>query len=148
MNHSLEALTEKDFFIKQLTYIDENHQDLNGLYLSSTPLKERRKDFLSIYVREVEQYLALCNQAPAEQPLRKVLIGTKVTVLFDGEDDREVYHICLPEESDPDNGCISFLSPVGRQLLLKNLGEKTSLMIPSGQLDVVIENISWDQGAG
>lgn len=145
MNHSLEALTEKEFFITQLTYIDENHQDLNGLYLSSTPLKERRRDFLSIYVREVEQYLALCNQAPAKQPLRKVLIGTKVTILFDGEDDREAYHICLPEESDPDNGCISFLSPVGRQLLLKNLGEKTSLMIPSGQLDVVIENISWDQ---
>jgi transcription elongation factor GreA len=148
MNHSLEALTEKEFFIKQLTYIDENHQELNGLYLSSTPLKERRKDFLSVYVREVEQYIDLCNQAPGEQPLRKVLIGTKVTVLFDGEDDREVYHICLPEESDPDNGCISFLSPVGRQLLLKNLGEKTSITIPSGKLDVVIENISWSQEMG
>ncbi|WP_235192175.1 GreA/GreB family elongation factor [Cytobacillus firmus] len=73
------------------------------------------------------------------------MVETKVTVLFDGEDDREVSHICLREESDPDNGCISFLSPVGRQLRLKNLGEKTSLMIPSGQLDVVIENISWDQ---
>ncbi|EWG12949.1 hypothetical protein [Cytobacillus firmus] len=65
MNHSLKALTEKEFFIKQLTYIDENYQDLNGLYLSSSPLKKRRKDFLSIYVREVEQYIAFCNQAPA-----------------------------------------------------------------------------------
>ncbi|WP_370224307.1 GreA/GreB family elongation factor [Cytobacillus sp.] len=143
MNHSLEALTEKEYFIKQLTFIDENYQDLNSLYVSSTPLKERKKDFLSIYVSEVEQYIALCNQVPGEPPLRKVLIGTKVTVLFDGEDDREDYYICLPDQSDPDNGCISFLSPVGRQLLLKNLGEQTSLIIPSGQLDVVIENISY-----
>ncbi|KON89950.1 hypothetical protein AF332_26070 [Sporosarcina globispora] len=149
MNHSLPALTEKEYFIKHLTFIDENYQDLNSLYLSSTPLKERKRDFLSIYVSEVEQYIALCNQATAIQPLRKVFIGTKVTVIFDGEDDREDYHICLPEQSDPDNGRISFLSPVGRQLLLKNLGEQTSLIIPSGQLDVVIENISyWDKGTG
>ncbi|UOE56220.1 GreA/GreB family elongation factor [Cytobacillus oceanisediminis] len=149
MNHSLEALTEKEYFIKQLTFIDENYQDLNSLYVSSTPLKERKNDFLSIYVSEVEQYIARCNQVPAEPPLRKVLIGTKVTVLLNGEDDREDYHICLPDQSDPDNGCISFLSPVGRQLLLKNMGEQTSLIIPSGQLDVVIENISyWDQETG
>ncbi|AND38416.1 GreA/GreB family elongation factor [Cytobacillus oceanisediminis] len=149
MNHSIPALTEKEYFIKQLTFIDDNYQDLNSLYLSSTPLKERKKDFLSNYVSEVEKYITLCNQAPAEPPLRKVLIGTKVTVLFDGEDDREDYHICLPDQSDPDNGCISFLSPVGRQLLLKNMGEQTSLIIPSGQLDVVIEKISyWDKEIG
>ncbi|CAM3401958.1 GreA/GreB family elongation factor [Cytobacillus oceanisediminis] len=143
MNHSLEAPIEKEFLIKQLTFIDENYQELNSLYLSSTPLKERIKDFLSIYVREVEQYITLYSRVSSDQPLRKVFIGTKVTLLFEGENDREDYHICLPEHSDPDNGCISFLSPVGRQLLLKNLGEQTSLIIPSGQLDVVIENISY-----
>ncbi|UQX52718.1 hypothetical protein M5V91_17280 [Cytobacillus pseudoceanisediminis] len=66
MNHSIPALTEKEYFIKQLTFIDDNYQDLNSLYLSSTPLKERKKDFLSNYVSEVEKYITLCNQAPAE----------------------------------------------------------------------------------
>ena len=46
MNHSLEALTEKEFFIKQLTYIDENHQELNGLYLSSTPISGEQTKFI------------------------------------------------------------------------------------------------------
>jgi transcription elongation factor GreA len=71
------------------------------------------------------------------------LIGTKVTVWYEEDNESEDYVICYPEQSDPDRGYISFLSPVGRQLLLKNNGEKLSLKIPTGELIVTIKEISF-----
>jgi transcription elongation factor GreA len=40
-------------------------------------------------------------------------------------------------------GYISFLSPVGRQLLFKNLGDKVAIKIPTGELLVTIKEISF-----
>jgi transcription elongation factor GreA len=59
------------------------------------------------------------------------------------ENETEDYVICYPEQSNPDEGYISFLSPVGRQLLFKNIGEKISLHIPTGELMVTIKEISF-----
>jgi len=66
-----------------------------------------------------------------------------VTVLYDEDDETEDFVICLPDQSDPDRGFISFLSPVGRQLLLRKLGEQLSLKIPTGDLQLTIKEISY-----
>jgi transcription elongation factor GreA len=72
-----------------------------------------------------------------------VYIGTKVTVWYDEEHETEDYVICFPEQIDPDSGYISFLSPVGRQLLLKEIGESLSLKVPTGEVLVTIKDISY-----
>lgn len=141
MNHS--QLANKDFFVDQLVFIDTNIKDLTDLYLSSTPLHERLKHFFSLYVLEVEELLKQNRQAGFITRIPKVFIGTKVTVLYDEDGDTEDYVICFPEDSDPDQGFISFLSPVGRQLLLKGVGEQISLRIPTGELPVTIKEISY-----
>ena len=149
MNRS--AYQSREYFIRQLVYIDENIKELTEQYLSSTPIQERLKHFFSLYVLEVEDLLK-ANQKNIHIPFYpKVLIGTKVTVWYEEDNETEDYVICYPEQSDPDSGYISFLSPVGRQLLLKNNGEKLSLKIPTGELFVTIKEISYagqllDQG--
>ncbi|WP_210367542.1 GreA/GreB family elongation factor [Bacillus sp. REN3] len=143
MSLSPDLLTEEEYFQDQLAFIEENYKELNNLYVSSTPLNEQVKDFLAIYVREVEKYTALLGRMGSDKPPLKVFIGTKVTVSFDGDEDREDYHICLPDHSNPDNGVISFISPVGRQLLLKNTGDQISLSVPNGHLNVTIEKITF-----
>ncbi|MEH7224000.1 GreA/GreB family elongation factor [Bacillus sp. JJ1566] len=132
-------MSHKDYFVEQLQFIDTNFQELKNLYLSSTPLKERKEDFFSSYINELESYL----KTEVTEAIPMVFIGTKVTVMFDGENDSEDYFICLPKQIDPDAGCISFLSPVGRQLLLRNVGDKVLLSTPAGGLPVTIQNITF-----
>jgi len=132
-----------EFFSQQLVYIDENIKDLTNLYLSSTPIQERIKHFFNLYVLEVEELMSKNRKKGCVSLFPKVLIGTKVTVLYDEDDETEDFVICLPDQSDPDRGFISFLSPVGRQLLLRKLGEQLSLKIPTGDLQLTIKEISY-----
>lgn len=141
MNRSKQP--NKDFFVQQLVFIDENIKDLNNLYISSTPIQERMKHFFSLYVLEIEELLKQNQKKGFISLFPKVYIGTRVTVLYEEENETEDYVICFPDQSDPDSGYISFLSPVGRQLLLKELGEKTAIKIPSGDLRVTIQEISF-----
>jgi transcription elongation factor GreA len=129
--------------VQQLVYIDENIKELTNLYLSSTPIQDRLKHFFNLYVLEVEDLLKVNQKNNHISFFPKVLIGTQVTVLYDEDNETEDYVICYPEQSDPDTGYISFLSPVGRQLLFKNIGEKISLKIPTGELPVTIKEISF-----
>ncbi len=142
MNHS-SKFEEKDYFIQQLVFIDENIQDLTNLYYASTPIQDRIKHFFSIYVIEVEDLVKQNRKSKFFKVFPKVFIGTKVTVLYDDDHETEDYVICFPEQSDPDEGFISFLSPVGRQLLLKKLGDKIPLRIPTGEMQVTIKDISY-----
>ncbi|WP_042355453.1 GreA/GreB family elongation factor [Bacillus rubiinfantis] len=139
MNHS-QNNEKKDYFVQQIAYIEENMKDLTALYISSTPVQEQFKHFFNVYILELEELISQNEVIPT---ISKVFIGTKVTVSYDDEDDTEEYVICFPEHSDPDHGYISFLSPVGRQLLLKKIGESISLKIPTGQLQVNIQKIDF-----
>lgn len=141
MNHNLHLT--KDYYVQQLNYIDDNIKELTNLYLSSTPIQERLKHFFNLYVLEVEDLLKTNKRNEIISFFPKVFIGTKVTVLYDEENETEDYVICYPEHSDPDSSYISFLSPVGRQLLLKKIGEKISLKIPTGEIPVTIKEISF-----
>jgi transcription elongation factor GreA len=141
MNHS--GYQNKDYFSQQLVYIDENIKELTNLYISSTPIQERLKHFFHLFVLEVEELLTNNQKNEMISSFPKVYIGTKVTVLYEEENETEDYVICYPEQSNPDEGYISFLSPVGRQLLFKNIGEKISLHIPTGELMVTIKEISF-----
>jgi transcription elongation factor GreA len=141
MNHS--GYQNKDYFSQQLVYIDENIKELTDLYISSTPIQERLKHFFHLFVLEVEELLTSNQKNDMISSFPKVYIGTKVTVFYEDENETEDYVICYPEQSNPDEGYISFLSPVGRQLLFKNIGEKITLHIPTGELMVTIKEISF-----
>ncbi|MDR7078456.1 transcription elongation factor GreA [Neobacillus niacini] len=141
MNHSIHQ--NKEDFVQQLVYIDENIKELTTLYISSTPVQERIKHFFNIYILEVEDLLKKNNRNKTISTFPKVYIGTKVTVWYEEDNEAEDYTICIPEQSNPDSGFISFLSPVGKQLLLKNIGEKIMLKIPTGEVSVTIKEITY-----
>ncbi|MCM3442680.1 GreA/GreB family elongation factor [Metabacillus halosaccharovorans] len=141
MNHNIPQ--HREHLVQQMVYIDENIKELTNLYNASTPVQEQLKNFFHLYLLELEELLSADQKSNLISSLPKVYIGTRVTVLFDDENDTEDFVICFPEESDPDSGCISFLSPVGRQLLLKKMGEKVMLKVPTGELPVVIKEITY-----
>ncbi|MBN1260904.1 MAG: transcription elongation factor GreA [Anaerolineae bacterium] len=63
-----------------------------------------------------------------------VRIGCHVTVLEDGEDDAETYHLVGPAEADPARGKISHESPLGRALLGRRAGDSIAIRAPVGEI--------------
>jgi len=64
-------------------------------------------------------------------------------VLFDAERDEEVtYRLVTPEESDPQGGMISLMSPVGKSLLGKEEGDEVTVRTPAGARTFEIKRLT------
>ena len=73
--------------------------------------------------------------------LNTVSVGTKVK-LYDEDFDEEVeYKILGSSESDPKNGIISNVSPVGKALIGHKKGESVSVQTPGGVITYKIVDI-------
>ena len=67
-------------------------------------------------------------------PHESVRVGDWVTVVEDGIDEEERYHLVGPAEADPAAGRISIESPLGRALLGAKVGESVKVNAPNGVL--------------
>ncbi len=70
----------------------------------------------------------------------EVQMGSQVTVEEDGFPP-ETYTIVGPSETEPDNGRISYESPVGAALLGKRVGDHARVATPAGELALKIIKI-------
>src|SRR5574341_582851 len=70
----------------------------------------------------------LCNALLIEDAEHsdEVRLGSRVTVVQNGSNEPEVYHIVGSAEADPSNGCVSNESPIGRALLGQKAGAAVS----------------------
>lgn len=65
-------------------------------------------------------------------PTDRVAYGSTVT-LFDIEKEEKVtYRLLTSEESDPENGAISTVSPIGQALMGKEEGDEVKVKTPTG----------------
>lgn len=68
-------------------------------------------------------------QKKSDEHLKRILPGRSVT-LFDVQNKEEVdFVLVLPDESDPENAKISFLSPLGSRLLGCVAGDRVEVSI-------------------
>ena len=72
----------------------------------------------------------------------KVSILTKVTVTNMGNKKKSTYQIVSEKEADLKLGKISVISPIGKGLLGKVIGDVTEVIVPAGLLKFQIEDIS------
>ncbi len=71
-----------------------------------------------------------------------VVLGARVTVVEEGERDKEIYHIVGSAEADPAEGKISVESPLGKALMGAKVGQKVVVNAPAGQINFVIKAIA------
>ncbi len=71
-----------------------------------------------------------------------VVLGARVTVVEEGERDKEIYHIVGSAEADPAEGKISVESPLGKALIGAKVGQKVVVNAPAGQISFVIKAIA------
>lgn len=67
-----------------------------------------------------------------------VRIGDWITVVEEGFDEDERYHLVGPAEADPTDGRISVESPLGKALLGARVGELVKVNAPNGLLEFKI----------
>lgn len=71
-----------------------------------------------------------------------VRIGSHVTVLEDGEEESETYHVVGPTEADPRSGKISNESPLGVALLGHKVGDVVRVKAPAGTIAFRIKEVA------
>lgn len=83
---------------------------------------------------------------PTSASSKKVSFGTRVSVQNLTDDKTETYTILGPWESDPENGIISYLSPLGHALLNKKKDETFDALIMDGNKTFKVLEIKVAEG--
>jgi transcription elongation factor GreA len=79
---------------------------------------------------------------PSEVGTDAVDLGTRVTLRVAGKKGEErTFQIVGTNESDPTNGKLSHVSPVGRAVLKRRVGDKVTVSTPRGSTEYEIVNV-------
>ena len=104
---------------------------------------KEEQGFLEGRIRELEA--AVRHAVVIEGPIvadGRATLGSLVTVVEEGYDDEETYHIVGPLEADPTKGKISHESPLGESLLGRRVGDKVTVQAPAGTIEFRIVKIA------
>ena len=106
-------------------------------FVENAELEAARNElsFLEGRIQELEEILN--NYQLIEEnndPHDSVRVGDRVTVVEDGYDEEERYHLVGPAEADPAAGKISVESPLGKSLLGAKVGDAVKVNAPNGLL--------------
>src|SRR5713226_2878506 len=93
----------------------------------------QRQTMVKARIRELRQRMSeVASIDLSKIPRDRASYGSTL-VLYDAERDEEVtYRLVTPEESNPPEGLISTVSPIGRSLMGKEAGDEVVVTIPSG----------------
>src|SRR5712692_4473224 len=93
----------------------------------------QRQTMVKTRIRELRQRVSEIGSIDLSRlPRNKAAYGSTV-VLYDPERKEEVtYRLVTPEESDPQGGLISTVSPIGRSLIGKEEGDDVTVRTPAG----------------
>ena len=92
-----------------------------------------RQSIVQARIAQVRQRLSEVDSIDlAKIPTDRFAYGSSV-VLYDLEREEKVtYKLVTSEESDPDNGMISTISPIGQALMGKEEGDEVKVKTPNG----------------
>ncbi|TXK83732.1 GreA/GreB family elongation factor [Paenibacillus sp. N3.4] len=141
MNHSFMHQDAKSRLVDQLTYFDEEKINFLHQYLPEHNQKRRLVEkTLSDYSFFLKK---LINNLNEEDLNARALIGSELELRFLEDDCSETFTIVFPHHADPGRNRISFLSPIGFQLLMTQSNQTYQLDIPSGEMSVKVEGIKF-----
>ncbi|MBX3146486.1 MAG: GreA/GreB family elongation factor [Gemmatimonadales bacterium] len=91
-----------------------------------------RQQLVQARLGQLHQRLAQLTQlANTEAPIDRVGLGSKVTVIDVETEEIETYQLVLAEMMDIDAGHISLMSPLGRALNDRRVGDEVTLRLPT-----------------
>ena len=75
----------------------------------------------------------------------KISFGSTISLIDVATDEEITYTIVSSAHSNPDEGKISFHSPLAKQLLGKSVGDECIAQLPGGKKEFEIEEVYYDE---
>ncbi|WNC12157.1 GreA/GreB family elongation factor [Brevibacillus brevis] len=148
MNHRIMGATRQQL-IQQLVFFDEQYSLFFDHYVRDYGREKQIVDALVRRYRETLEELLAKDDGALSQSLQNVtLLGSSVRVHFEEDGYEELFTVVFPTEIDPDQNRISFLSPIGRQLLLTAPRDMLVLESPVGKQQVQIGEVRYTYTGG
>jgi len=85
----------------------------------------------------------LIKNAEVREPKDNYSVQIGLTVVLDENGKTKKYQIVGSYESNPEEGKISYISPVGKQLLGKKIGEKIEIGIEPNEVINTVKTITY-----
>jgi transcription elongation factor GreB len=112
---------------------------------ADSPDARRRLQSLDLQIQHLHQSLGMAVVVtPPSAPWEQVRFGATVTVRSQSSGETR-YRIVGVDETDVDRGWVSWLSPIARALLNARLGQRVRFKFPSGEEELEIVHIDYEQ---
>jgi transcription elongation factor GreA len=113
-------------------------------FIENAELEAARNE-LSFLERRIQELEDIVNNYQiideSNDPHEHVRVGDWVTVVEEGYDEQERYHLVGPAEADPAGGRISVESPLGKALVGSKVGDFITINAPNGFLKFRVESM-------
>lgn len=134
----------RQHLISQLTFFDEQFAIFLDTYFHDYNRARSEMDHLiRAYIEKLEAILGGDDEQLEDALTSIVLLGSSAKLKFAEDGLSETYTVVYPTEADLDQNRISFLSPIGKQLLLAQAEDELEIAGPSGNYQVKIEEIKY-----
>ncbi|HKP68254.1 MAG TPA: transcription elongation factor GreA [Pyrinomonadaceae bacterium] len=102
-----------------------------------------RQSIVQARIMQIRQRLSEVESIDLSKlPTDRIAYGSSV-ILFDLEKEEKVtYRLVTSEESDPENGLISTVSPIGQALMGKEEGDEVKVKTPTGVRNFEISRLT------
>lgn len=130
----------RENLIKQFIYFDE---ELSYLLERTSPAIAERNEINTTTERYRSHVGHILSDFEQADPGSWVLIGCTVTIQYEEDGLEEAFTIVLPDYSNVDEGFISFISPLGRRLLLSRIGDRVEIVSPLNTYTVLVKDIGY-----
>ncbi|MDA2919489.1 transcription elongation factor GreA [Desulfobacterota bacterium AH_259_B03_O07] len=102
-----------------------------------------RQGFIEAKIQEFKSKIAMAEVIdPSKLPKKdRVMFGVRVTLELIETGETVTYMLVGPDESEPENGLISVVSPIGRALLGKRIDDEARVQTPGGIREFVVVEI-------
>ncbi len=105
---------------------------------------KERQSFIEGRINELQAKIAAANVIdPSKQQHNRVTFGARVKVYDLNSDEEKVFNLVGPDEADAKNGKISVISPVGKALIGKEVGDEVIIKAPSKTIEYEVLEIAF-----
>jgi transcription elongation factor GreA len=106
---------------------------------------KERQSFIEGRIQDLKTKLALADVIdPSMISQDRIAFGATVKVIDVDTDEEKVFQLVGQEEADVKNGRISIISPVGRALLNKEIGDVVTIKAPAKTMEYEILEIRFE----
>jgi len=130
-----------DKLLMQLVTIEEGKENMSG-YLGDDKNLSQLASMMTLYESKlIELVESAVKREEDDASVPFVVIGGEPTVYDLDSGETITYRITTPETFETEGNDVTLLSPIGKALFLREVGDKVDISVPAGTIHYEIKSI-------